>query len=91
MGRGNNYYISAMNSKKQDDLQKCLITFWGTTHFVLYVLIGYFCPNCFWESFIIGVLFELYEYHAFNCHDLLDIVLNTSGFFVGKLIRRYLG
>ena len=82
--RGNNYYIGITDDEKKAKLETCLITWWGGTHFLLYLLLGYLTPSLFLETFILGVGFEIYESYAFDCHDLIDIVLNTSGFLVGR-------
>lgn len=84
--RGDNYFIGVTDEEKKNKLDNCLITFWGTTHFVLYFFLGIFTPNLFWETFIIGILFELYEKQYYACHDVLDIILNTSGFLIGRLL-----
>ena len=86
-GRGDNYYIAAMTPEKQKQLNKCLFSFWGLTHFILYVFIGYFAPDLFYETFIVGIVFEVFEFYKYDCADPLDIVWNTLGFIVGKSLR----
>ena len=87
--RGNNYFISSPEVK-QVYLKNCFVTFWGATHFMLYFVIGFLLPSMFFESFIIGIMFEYYEYVKFECEDPMDIVLNSSGFLVGKYVREKL-
>lgn len=82
--RGDNYYINAGPNKTADG---CMVTFWGFSHFFLYSVLGFLFPDVFWETFFIGVAFEIYEYKKFNCHDTFDIILNTVGFLVGKNLR----
>lgn len=84
--RGGNYYIGASketNSKQGD----CLATFWSGTHFMLYLLLGIFCPNLFWQTFAFGAAFEVYEYYEYDCADPLDILFNTTGFLIGRAGR----
>ena len=69
---------------------KCIFSIWSLTHFILYAFIGFFCPDCFIESFLIGVSFEIFEYMISSCHDPLDILWNTLGFAAGAMIREYL-
>lgn len=88
-GRGQNYYIAAMDPEKQKNLSKCLLSFWGLTHYILYVLIGYLAPDLFWETFTIGVLFEGYEYIKYDCADPLDPVWNSLGFLTGSYLRKF--
>ena len=87
-GRGDNYYIGVENNPQE--LSNCTVTFWGSTHFFLYFILGSM-TNLFWETFTIGVGFELYEYYEFGCHDVFDIVLNTCGFLTGQAVRRVCG
>jgi hypothetical protein len=86
--RGDNYFISTPK-EKQKDIKKCILTFWGFTHFLLYFILGYMVPGWWMEFFIIGVGFELYEYREFKCHDINDIYLNSFGILLGKLISPY--
>ena len=78
--RGRNYYIGTGSA---DD---CLVTFWTLSHFVLYFVLGFIAPSLFWPTFAIGVGFELYEYHKFDCHDVLDIAANSVGFLAGSTV-----
>ena len=82
-GRGNNYYIGNMDSAKQTKLKTCIATFWSAAHFTLYFFLGMFAPKLFWLTFFLGAAFEVYEYKAFLCHDVLDVFYNTIGFLVG--------
>jgi len=84
--RGKNYIITG-NDEINEKLNNCAVTFWGGAHFLLYSFIGFLCPDLFWQTFIIGVAFEFYEYKKFDCHDTLDILLNTSGFLFGRTIN----
>jgi len=85
--RGGNYYIGANDPAQQNSLKGCFATFWSGTHFMLYLLLGYFCPDLFWHTFIIGASFEYYEKHAFDCADPLDVLFNTTGFLLGRFIN----
>ena len=84
--RGNNYFISTPQDE-QEYIKKCFVTFWGVTHYILYALIGFLLPSMFWESFVCGVFFEIYEHNKYDCADVLDIVLNTAGFYTGYQIH----
>lgn len=85
--RGDNYYIGESDANQA--ASPCLVTFWGFTHFFLYSLLGYFCPDLFIQTFIIGCVFELYEKEKYQCQDAFDIALNTAGFIVGRGILKY--
>lgn len=86
--RGNNYYIDVMDQNKQKLLKTCFMTFWGLSHFVLYSFLGYFAPDLFLETFMIGVAFEGLEKYKYDCHDLLDIGFNSVGFLFGRSLNR---
>jgi hypothetical protein len=86
LGRGSTYFIGKDNNPAE--MNKCAITFWGMSHYLFYSIAGFVFPDLFIETFLIGIGFELYEKHAFDCHDSLDIVLNSLGFASGWLIRR---
>lgn len=85
-GRGSQYYIGKPDSADNS----CLITFWTLSHFILYSVIGFLLPDMFWQSFIVGVGFEIYEKYKYNCEDYFDIIANSAGFgfgwFINKLI-----
>lgn len=83
-GRGNNYYIGVMDAAKKQRLQSCVATFWSLAHFILYFGLGFFAPSLFWPTFFLGAAFEVYEYKAYLCHDLLDVFYNSAGFLVGR-------
>lgn len=83
--RGGNYLTSAAEKEKVQKLKTCPVTFWSTTHFILYFLLGAGAPQLFWETFTVGVIFEIFEY-SFDCHDVLDIFINTSGFLLGRFL-----
>lgn len=83
--RGNKYIIGDPESSSA--LDNCLITFWGTSHYMLYFFLGYWCPALFWPTFVIGVGFEVYEYVQYDCADALDIAFNTIGFLSGSLLK----
>lgn len=84
-GRGKNYFVGGQNDP--EELSKCLVTFWGATHFCLYFVLGMVAPDLFWPTFFAGVAFEIYEYHALDCHDTFDIILNSAGFLAGRAAR----
>ena len=68
----------------------CLLSFWGLSHVILYMLIGIILPNYFVELFIIGCLFEIVEHTMFKCGDILDIIWNNIGYVIGIYIHKYI-
>lgn len=84
--RGQSYIIGG-DPEKNNRMKNCLITFWGFTHYMLFAIVGFIAPELFWEMFLLGCGFELFEHAKFDCHDALDIGLNTAGFLTGQYVR----
>ena len=95
--RGKAYLKMSNNSKLYDkyssiynaNKQFCLVTIWSFTHIVLYMILGFFCPALFWLTFIIGIFFEIGECIFADCHDVMDLVYNSLGFGIGKLLNHF--
>ena len=68
-------------------LKDCIVTHWHLSHLLLYVFIGFFCPNLFLLSFSIGVSWEILEYFV-QQNDFTDIIFNTIGFFIGYILNK---
>lgn len=83
--RGNNYTIG--DDKSTDELKSCFVTSANLSHLLMYVVIGFLYPHLFWLTFFIGLLNEAFELVVYDCSDMLDILMNASGFFIGKYIR----
>ena len=65
--RGENYLLTDSELDK-NKIKNCIITFWGITHIILYLLLAFLLPSFYIEFFIIGVLFEIYEYQSAFFH-----------------------
>lgn len=83
-GRGRAYILGGQ--KESSQLSDCVVTFWGASHFLLYLAIGIICPQYGLLANAIGVLFEIYEWKVLDCADPLDIVWNGAGFLLGQSI-----
>lgn len=86
--RGEKYFIGSPEASER--AKKCMITFWGFTHASLYTLLGFLFPDLFFETFAIGVGFELYEKEKYDCHDTFDILLNSGGFLFGAVVSSFI-
>ena len=84
--RGIKYNLSP-EKYKINQYRYCLVSVWGIAHVFLYMMIGFYCPNLFFPSLIIGILFEFGE-SIFHCNDILDVVFNTIGFGIGYQINK---
>ena len=95
--RGKNYYGMTDESdqtespEEREKMEKkgCLVSVWALTHIFLYIVIGFYCPDLFIPTFLLGVFFEYTEKLYSNCHDALDVVFNSIGFGIGYQINRY--
>lgn len=86
--RGGDYFIEdATRGKKRPPVNNCMITGWNMSHFLTHFAIGYVCPDKLIESQLLGASFELLEYMKFNCHDVVDLIANLSGFLFGRMVR----
>jgi len=62
-------YMSTTSGTYDDPLNRTLLlipgantTFWQTLHFVLYFIIGLYCPNCDMIVIITSILWEVFEW-----------------------------
>ena len=85
--RGSEYYLTSEKYKKIHN-KNCLVSIWAFTHIFLYMMIGVYCPNLFFPSLMVGILFEIGEKVFYNCHDVLDVIFNTVGFGIGYQINK---
>ena len=88
IGRGKEYFIQE-KQKEQFKISSCIVTFWGITHSILYFILTFLLPNFYIEFFFMGIVFELLEYCIFDCHDIKDIIFNSIGILLGKLLSPY--
>jgi hypothetical protein len=86
--RGENYFLTD-SELDQKNINNCIITFWGLSHILLYFILTFLLPSFYIEFFIFGIIFEIYEYYFFKCHDIMDIFLNTIGIIIGKYLSPY--
>jgi hypothetical protein len=63
----------------------------STTHHISLCTLSwvFLCPSLFWETFLLGTGFEIYEYIALDCADPMDIVYNVLGFVIGQSLSEY--
>jgi len=79
--RGNNYFLTINDNT-------CFITTWHIIHLLQYIYLGFFFPSYYVILIVLGILFEVVEKYFIGCEDLLDIVFNISGLFIGICIHR---
>jgi hypothetical protein len=88
--RGDHYYLgeTELDYRSQiNDSKFCWLGSWHISHILTHACLGFFTENL-WLSLGAGIGFEFYEMLRFDCHDSLDIVWNTVGFFLGYMIKQ---
>jgi hypothetical protein len=93
--RSSNYFINDMikekvpeNKEQREIYQKsCILSSWGVSHYVLYMIFGIIAPTYLKTSIFIGIFFEIVEHYAWKCGDILDVLWNTVGFLTGQYIH----
>ena len=69
--------------------EDCFMSFWGAAHFMMWGVVGFFCPDLFWESAAIGIGWEYWECAFLDNHDTLDVLFNITGFLTGRIVANY--
>lgn len=72
---------------KDPDGPDAVLTGWALSHVMLYAFLGFFTPKLWLGLFVIGCLFELFEYAVVSAHDVADILWNSLGFLIGVAVR----
>lgn len=88
---------------KNDDihfLQKELIpncNYWCVSHFIVYLLLGYFAPKFWYISFTLSIVWEVTEYvlqyypnSYLKCNGMTDIKTNTFGLVLGMILKSFI-
>jgi hypothetical protein len=90
--RGEKYYRDNTTIEDRLRLRECIATNWNVLHFCLFFVIGVLCPNVKFllTIFLLSVIFELYEYHAYKCHDVTDCLYNAAGLGMAYIFKRAL-
>ena len=75
-----------------DIFEKC--DSWCVSHFIVYVLLGYFAPKFWYISFMVSILWEYIEYILESyprCYlrskGIDDIKTNTFGLVIGMIVK----
>lgn len=86
--RGTDYIYDSGNdhSELAKNLEGCMVTGWNLSHFLFHLTLGFFFPQYLFHMFILSAVFELFEFAWFNCHDSMDILLNTCGLILGRIL-----
>lgn len=87
-GRGNKYIIEETSPEIEEKARNCMLTTWNFSHFIFYTVIAFLCPEYPLELFMIGNIFEYYEYLAYECQDTTDILANTMGIATGVSLAK---
>jgi hypothetical protein len=87
--RGTDYIYNSGNdhSDLEENLKGCMVTGWNLSHFIFHLFLGCAFPQYLFAMFMLSATFELLEFAFFNCHDSMDILLNTCGLILGQILR----
>lgn len=80
---GKNYYLK---KKYNFSTRKCLLPAWALLHIISYSIISFFVPQLWYLSFIVGILWEIFEYYH-NAEFWMDILWNGVGIIIGITLR----
>jgi hypothetical protein len=75
-------------------LKKCNL--WCVSHVLLYIILGYFSPNYWYVSILIGIIWEMFELLfqyigvKYITSSNYDIVINMTGLSIGIVLSRIL-
>jgi len=65
------------------------IEIWGIFHFIIYILIGLFVPDCYIEIIIISILCEMIETSLNHTSKyIIDPLINISGYIIGSFFAK---
>jgi hypothetical protein len=81
--RDSGYFEGAETDEYNKD---CLLTGWEVSHFALHFLLGLFNYSIY-TSQGISIGYEIYERYEHNCASYGDLIINLSGYLVGRLCR----
>lgn len=84
--RGDNYFM--VGRHKYDEIRRTgVITTWAVLHLCLYIILGFLCPQFFWQLFMISVIWEGKEMLIDRCQCWLDLCWNLAGLTFGYYLR----
>jgi len=70
--------------------------YWCVSHFVVYLLLGYFSPKFWYISFTLSILWEVIEYLLqqypniyIKSNGMVDIQTNTFGLVIGMILKSF--
>ena len=86
--KGENYVPLNSPSEKLKFRTECIISIWNMFHFFSHAFFTFLFPYFYREIFLGSFLYEIYEYFAFKCHDISDVIYNVMGIFLGYKLRK---
>jgi len=86
--RGQNYLLNRDHNEEKIPSNSPLISAWALLHIFMYAVIGYLVPYQLPIVLSISVLFEVIEHIGYDAHDILDVLWNTIGLWMGGVMRQ---
>ena len=67
--------------------------FWGSSHFIMYICLGFYAPDLWYISYTLSVLWEIFEYFLQDIFPYVkfrfsDFIINAIGLLIGILLYR---
>ena len=64
---------------------------WGLSHFIMYVLLGFYAPDLWYVSYSLSIIWELFEYiqeknSVYIKYNYCDFFTNAIGLAIGVLL-----
>jgi len=67
---------------------RCVLTFWGMTHLLLYTVIGFVAPGTWLVAYLVGLVYECVIERANRVNCPFDLIWNAVGLVVGIALRK---
>ena len=66
---------------------------WGSSHFIMYICLGFYAPDLWYISYTLSVLWEIFEYFLQDIFPYVkfrfsDFIINAIGLLIGILLYR---
>ena len=89
--KGKNYIMQFDDETNKIYRKECIVTNWNSFHFLSHFILVLIFPHCYLAIFLASFLYEIYEYVAYDCHDIADVFYNIFGIILALTIRYFTG
>ena len=89
--KGSKYIMQFDDETNKKYRKECIVTNWNSFHFLSHFILVLIYPHCYFAIFAASFFYEIYEYIAYDCHDIADIFYNIFGIILALTIRHFTG